>query len=277
MRPSDPGLRATGLHELNRQSQPSRQECHSRELQNQPYTFWRRFGTASIFSTVFSMHSTGFLLRATELEWKSVLRKTRYYCMSFYKPKAVLAESERQYTAAGGDVQVPREVVFTSNWRSEEVDARIATANAVLRDLLRSVVTKRELSDAAKLSVFKSIFVPILTCGHESWVMTERILTQVQAPKIGFLEESTVWQRGVSRLDCAWGKKQVWCLHIWTYSGIKFPALKKSCDIVATFRRRPVIRRPGHCAPLITPQVSHFATKCAAVKFAVPWMSNKLR
>jgi len=41
----------------------------------------------------------------------------------------------------------------------------------------------REFSNAAKLSVFKSTFVPILTYGHESWVMTERILTQMQAPK----------------------------------------------------------------------------------------------
>jgi len=44
-------------------------------------------------------------------------------------------------------------------------------------ELYRSVVTKRELSNTAKLSVFKSIFVPTVTCGHESWVMTERALS----------------------------------------------------------------------------------------------------
>ena len=41
------------------------------------------------------------------------------------------------------------------------------------------VVTKRELSNPAKLSVFKSVFVPILTYGHESWFMTENISSQV--------------------------------------------------------------------------------------------------
>jgi len=56
MRPSEPGLRTTGLHELDRQSQPSRRGCHCQELQNQPFSFYRRFGTASIFSTVFSIH-----------------------------------------------------------------------------------------------------------------------------------------------------------------------------------------------------------------------------
>jgi len=30
--------------------------------------------------------------------------------MSLYKPKAVYVASERHYTAAGGDVQVPRDV-----------------------------------------------------------------------------------------------------------------------------------------------------------------------
>ena len=38
------------------------------------------------------------------------------------------------------------------------------------------------------LSVFKSVFVPILTCGHESWVMAERILSQVQAEEMGNLQ-----------------------------------------------------------------------------------------
>jgi len=49
------------------------------------------------------------------------------------------------------------------------------------------VVTKQELSITAKLSVFKSVFVLILTYAHKSWVMTERILSQVPATKLGFL------------------------------------------------------------------------------------------
>ena len=55
------------------------------------------------------------------------------------------------------------------------MDTRIGKADAVLCELYRSVATKRELSNTAKLSVFESIFLPILTYGHESWVMTKRI------------------------------------------------------------------------------------------------------
>jgi len=68
-----------------------------------------------------------------------------------------------------------------------EIDTLIGKANTVLCKLYDSVSTKQALSNTAKLSVFKLVFVPIFSCGHESWVMTERILTQAQAPKMGFL------------------------------------------------------------------------------------------
>jgi len=72
----------------------------------------------------------------------------------------------------------------TSDGRwSEEIYIRIGKANAVLHELYLSVVTNRELSNIAKLSVFESVCVPILTYGHESWLMTERILSQAQASK----------------------------------------------------------------------------------------------
>jgi len=60
-------------------------------------------------------------------------------------------------------------VVFTSDGsRNKNIDTRIGKANSVLRELCCSVVTKREISNTAKFSDFQSVFVPTLTCGHES-------------------------------------------------------------------------------------------------------------
>ena len=60
-------------------------------------------------------------------------------------------------------------VAFTSDGRQdEELDTRIGKASAVMRALHYSVVMKRELPKKAKLSIFKTVFVPILTYGHES-------------------------------------------------------------------------------------------------------------
>ena len=46
----------------------------------------------------------------------------------------------------------------------------------------------RELLKYAKLSFFETAFVPILTFGHESWVMTEKVRLQVQASEMRFLQ-----------------------------------------------------------------------------------------
>ena len=91
------------------------------------------------------------------------------------------------------------EVAFTSDGRQdEELDTQIDKASAVLRALHYSVVMKRELSKKAKLSIFKAVFVPILTYGHEYWVMTERVRSQVQASEIKFsrrIEEVTLFNK----------------------------------------------------------------------------------
>jgi len=87
--------------------------------------------------------------------------------MSLKTPKAVFSANKRKYTAAGGDKYLG--VVFMTNEsRNKGIDTQIVKANAVLRELCYPVVMKRELSKYTKLSVFKSVFVLILTCGHES-------------------------------------------------------------------------------------------------------------
>ena len=79
-------------------------------------------------------------------------------------------------------------VAFTSDGRQdEELDIRIGKASAVMRALHYSVVIKRELSKTATLSIFKTIFIPILAYGHESSVMTKRVRSQLQASEMRFL------------------------------------------------------------------------------------------
>ena len=64
-------------------------------------------------------------------------------------------------------------VAFTSDRRQdEELNARIGKADAVMQALHYLVVMKQELVKKAKLSIFKTVFVPFLTYGYESWVMT---------------------------------------------------------------------------------------------------------
>ncbi|KAI3355759.1 hypothetical protein L3Q82_004331 [Scortum barcoo] len=56
-----------------------------------------------------------------------------------------------------------------------------------MRSVYRTVVVKKELSRKAKLSIYRSIYVPTLTYGHELWVMTERTRSWIQAAEMSFL------------------------------------------------------------------------------------------
>ena len=65
-------------------------------------------------------------------------------------------------------------IAFTSDGRQdEELDTRMGKVSAEMRAWHYSVVMKRELPKKAKLSMFKKVFVPILTYDRESQVMTE--------------------------------------------------------------------------------------------------------
>ena len=82
-------------------------------------------------------------------------------------------------------------VTFSNDGRQDnELDTYIGKASTVKRQLYRSVVLKQELCTKAKLSIFRSVFVPILTYGHECWVMTERVRSRVQAAKLFFFAKS---------------------------------------------------------------------------------------
>ena len=89
-------------------------------------------------------------------------------------------------------------VMFTSDGRQDrEIDRRINQASGVSREMWKTVVGNARLSQDAKLAVFKSLFRPILTYGQESWILTERTRSRVQAAEMRFLRRIA----GVSRID----------------------------------------------------------------------------
>ena len=85
-------------------------------------------------------------------------------------------------------------VSFTSDGRqNSELDIRIGKTSAVIRQLHQSVVLKWELGTKAKLSIFRSVYVPILTYGHECWIMNEKVrFFEFKQPKWDFCEELAV-------------------------------------------------------------------------------------
>ena len=90
---------------------------------------------------------------------------------------------------------------------SSQSPAPFSPQSAVIRTFYRSVVLKRELSQKARLSVYRSISSPALTYGHELWVVTERMRSRIQAAEMSFarrgaglslrdgVKSSAVWER----------------------------------------------------------------------------------
>ena len=67
-------------------------------------------------------------------------------------------------------------VLFTSEGKMEqEIDKWIGAASALMQTLRQSGVVKTELSQKGELSIYRSIYVPTLTHGHELLVVTETI------------------------------------------------------------------------------------------------------
>ena len=134
-----------GLHELNRQSQPSRGGRHICELQDQPLAFCERFGASIIFYQKSKYIDVVFMSDGRWSEkvhgWiakdNAVLHEL---CSS-----SVLAVLQFSFFAVSSVVQFKNYAVLQFS----------SSDNAVLHELYLSVVTKRELSNTAKLSIFK--------------------------------------------------------------------------------------------------------------------------
>jgi len=125
-------------------------------------------------------------LHVTTLGWKSALPTLRYF--TFEKPWSVfITETVSEASLKQVEKFKYLAVVFTSDRRqAKELDTRMGKASVVMQALQYLVIIKWELSIKAKLSIFKTVFVPILTYGHESWISTKRIWSQVQVYEMRF-------------------------------------------------------------------------------------------
>ncbi|KAM4590384.1 uncharacterized protein V3H82_004354 [Fundulus diaphanus] len=142
-------------------------------------------------------------------------------------------------------------VLFTNEGKMErEIDRRIGAASAVKRALYRSVVVKRELSQKAKLSIYRSIYVPTLIYGHELWVVTERTRSRIQAAEMSFLRSvSGLSLRDRVRSSVIRGGLRVepLLLHVersqlrWLGHLVRMPPGRLPGEV---FRARPTGRRP---------------------------------
>ncbi|KAI3371926.1 hypothetical protein L3Q82_006798 [Scortum barcoo] len=165
-----------------------------------------RFGNHRISSLLFA--DDVVLMASSGQDLQHVLERFAAECeaagmrISTSKSEAMVLDRKRVACPlqVGGEVLPQVEefkylgVLFTSEGKIErEIDRRIGAASAVMQSVYRTVVVKKELSRKAKLSIYRSIYVPTLTYGHELWVMTERTRSRIQAAEMSFLRTWGGW------------------------------------------------------------------------------------
>ena len=84
-----------------------------------------------------------------------------------------------------------------SGRQEAEINERVTAAVRAYHAMSNSFVGKREVSRRTKLSVYRSIYCPILTYGCESWVMTNTMKSKLQAAEMKYLRRV----KGITRRD----------------------------------------------------------------------------
>lgn len=89
-------------------------------------------------------------------------------------------------------------VIDRSGKVDSEITNRISKANAVYYQICNTVVGKKEVGKNVKLHIFKSVYLPILLYGAESWILTDRQGSRITAAEMKFLRRTA----GKTRRDC---------------------------------------------------------------------------
>ena len=100
--------------------------------------------------------------------------------------------------------------IHRSGKNEAELNDRIENAMKVYHALNRTLIRKKEVSTGTKMTVYKTIFRPILIYGSESWVLTQQQRNKIQAVEMKFLRGV----RGVTKRDRLRSEKIREDLHI---------------------------------------------------------------
>lgn len=88
-------------------------------------------------------------------------------------------------------------IIDSKGSQEKEINARIESASRVFHSLKNVLIGKKEVSRKAKMSIYKTVFLPTLTFGSESWTLSNKLKSRIQSMEMKYLRKVL----GVTRLD----------------------------------------------------------------------------
>lgn len=88
-------------------------------------------------------------------------------------------------------------IIDRSGTQEADINNRIEKTQKLYYAMNTKFISNKEISKETKLKVFKTIYRPVLTFGCESWVLTERQKSKIQATEMKYLRRV----RGVTKMD----------------------------------------------------------------------------
>ncbi|XP_072389543.1 uncharacterized protein [Diabrotica undecimpunctata] len=89
--------------------------------------------------------------------------------------------------------------VQLESWGTQEaeINNRIANASRIYHAIKSTFLSKKEVSLKAKIAIYNTVFVHILTFGYESWTLTTRLKNKLQSISMKYLRRVL----GMTRMD----------------------------------------------------------------------------
>ena len=112
---------------------------------------------------------------------------------------------------------------------NSEINPRISSGLRLVQAVKIEFIDKAEISKKFKMTIFKNTYVPILTCGDETWALTEKHLNSLQAMEMRYLRKV----EGKRRRNRIRNTIMRVCLKT---IPLKMKLRKHSCDGLDTFR-----------------------------------------
>lgn len=130
--------------------------------------------------------------------WMGVL-EAKGMRINIDKTKTVLISNEEkemnismEMTAVGqvDDIKYLGAVIDRTGKYEEEINNRINKATKLYHSIKRGFINKKEISTKTKMTVYKTIYLPTLLSGNETWVLTEKLEKRLQVAEMKYLRRA---------------------------------------------------------------------------------------